>query len=205
MIGGLVLAAGAGTRFATDGSKLLAELDGRPLLEHAIAAQCAVTELARVIVVLGARADDVLAGVAFGRAEPVVCGGWAEGQATSLKYGVAALRCGAAEAGTELERVLVTLGDQPRLGSSIIARFARLDAGAGSGGALRACYGGRPGHPVLLGPDQLRALASVCGDRGARDLLGDAEPVECSELGCDFDVDTPEDLEAMRHEARTVI
>ena len=35
MIAGLVLAAGAGTRFG--GAKQLAELDGRPLLEHALA------------------------------------------------------------------------------------------------------------------------------------------------------------------------
>ena len=69
MICGLVLAAGAGTRFGGDGSKLLAELEGRPLLEHAVRAQTAVTALERVVVVLGARADEIQAAVDFGRAE----------------------------------------------------------------------------------------------------------------------------------------
>ena len=41
LICGLILAAGAGTRFGEQ-PKLLAELDRRPLLNHAIAAQCAV-------------------------------------------------------------------------------------------------------------------------------------------------------------------
>ena len=53
MIGGLVLAAGAGTRFG--GRKQLAELDGRPLLEHAVQAMTAAP-VGRVVVVLGALA-----------------------------------------------------------------------------------------------------------------------------------------------------
>src|SRR5205823_3560593 len=44
VIGGLVLAGGAGTRFG-GGSKLVAELEGRPLLEHAVRAPCAVPEI----------------------------------------------------------------------------------------------------------------------------------------------------------------
>ena len=51
VIGGLVLAAGAGTRFG--GRKQLAELDGRPLLEHALRAMTAAP-VGRVVVVLGA-------------------------------------------------------------------------------------------------------------------------------------------------------
>jgi CTP:molybdopterin cytidylyltransferase MocA len=59
VIAGLVLAAGAGRRFGPD-SKLLADLHGRPLLEYAIRAQCAVPELERVVVVLGAHASAVI-------------------------------------------------------------------------------------------------------------------------------------------------
>jgi CTP:molybdopterin cytidylyltransferase MocA len=88
---GLVLAAGAGTRFGID-SKMLAELDGRPLLEHAVAAQCAVGALDRVVVVLGSRADEIRAHVDFGRAEVVVCEQWPAGQSASLSCGASALR-----------------------------------------------------------------------------------------------------------------
>ena len=67
MIGGLVLAAGAGTRFGS--AKQLAELDGRPLLEHSILAMTA-SPVGRVVVVLGAGAEEVLAQVDLHGAEP---------------------------------------------------------------------------------------------------------------------------------------
>jgi molybdenum cofactor cytidylyltransferase len=190
LIAGLILAAGAGTRFG-DEPKQLADLRGRPLLEHAIAAQSAVRELERIAVVLGANAQQILGQVDFGRAQPVICEGWEAGQAASLRAGLAAL------AGTD--KVVVTLGDAPLITTEVIARFA------GEPGGARALYGGRPGHPVVLGPRQIRALSLLTGDRGARDLLRDGPQIECGEMCSGRDVDTPDDLEAIRHEARAVV
>jgi CTP:molybdopterin cytidylyltransferase MocA len=189
----LILAAGAGTRFG-ERSKLLAELEGRPLLEHAVAAQCAVAELERVVVVVGACASEVLERVDFMRAETVVCPDWSEGQSASLRCGVEFLT---REAG--VSRVVVTLGDQPRVSAELIARFVGEPPGT------RAVYGGVPGHPVILGPVQLRAIAGVRGDKGARELLGGGNTIECGDSSAVRDVDTPEDLEAIRHEARAVL
>ena len=194
MIAGLVLAAGEGTRFGAE-PKLLAELDGRPLLDYAIRAQCAVPALERVVVVLGAHADRLLERVEFLRAEPIVCGQWREGQAASLRCGVEAL------AGAE--KIIVTLGDQPLMAPELIARFTDQPAGA------RALYGGVPGHPVVLGPEHASAILALSGDRGARDLLRDGKEIECSGgetgHGPARDVDTPQDLEAIRSGARAVI
>jgi CTP:molybdopterin cytidylyltransferase MocA len=190
MIGGLVLAAGAGTRFGGE-SKLLASLDGRPLLEHAVGAICAVSALERVVVVLGASAQEVLARVAFGRAEPVVCSDWESGQAASLRCGLRAL--------PGVDRVIVALGDAPTITPAVVERFVDAEPGT------RAVYDGRPGHPVVLGPVEISALASLTGDRGARDLLRGGATIECSGLCSGRDVDTPEDLEAVRHESRAVL
>jgi molybdenum cofactor cytidylyltransferase len=190
LIAGLVLAAGEGTRFG-DGPKQLAELNGRPLLEHAVRAQCAVGELERVVVVLGAHAEDVLEHVEFDRAEPIVCEDWSAGKAVSLRAGLAAL------AGAD--KIVVTLGDAPLITAAVIARFAAEPGGT------RALYDGRPGHPVVLGAEQIRALSSLAGDRGARDVLRGAATIECGELCSGRDVDTPDDLEAIRHEARAVV
>jgi CTP:molybdopterin cytidylyltransferase MocA len=193
LICGLVLAAGAGTRFG-ERSKLLADLEGRPLLEHAVAAQCAVVELERIAVVLGAAAEEILARVDFMRAEAVLCPRWSEGQAYSLRCGIEHL----SRAG-HVNRVIVTLGDQPRVGSELIARFLGEPPGA------RAVYGGVPGHPVVLGPVQLRAISGLRGDQGARELLQGGKTIECGDSSAVRDVDTPEDLEAIRHEARAVL
>jgi molybdenum cofactor cytidylyltransferase len=193
LICGLILAAGAGTRFG-ERPKLLAELDGRPLLEHAIAAQCAVGDLERVAVVLGAYAEEILARVDFMRSEPVVCERWDEGQALSLRRGIEYLT-----ESPKVKKVIVTLGDQPRMTAEMIARFVGMPPGT------RAVYEGRPGHPVVLGPVQMRVIARLRGDHGAREILQGGGSVECGTLSAGRDVDTPEDLEAIRHEARAVV
>lgn len=191
MIAGLILAAGAGTRFGSE-PKLLADLDGRPLLEHAVGAQCAVSALERVVVVLGSHADEIVERVDFGRAEPVMCQEWSRGQAASLRCGVRTL--------PEAGKVIVTLGDEPLITPELIERFVGEPPGT------RAVYHGRPGHPVVLGGEQLRAIGSLSGDHGARQLLDGGRSIECAgrvDLG--RDVDTPEDLEMIRDEARPVL
>jgi len=182
VIAGVVLAAGRGSRFG-DAPKQLAELDGRPLLEHVVHAACAVPALERIVVVLGAHADAVRERVDLLDAEPVVCADWEAGQARSLRCGLEAL------AGAR--KVLVLLGDQPRVTPQVIARF--VDEPPGS----RAAYDGVPGHPVVLGPALLRAARTLEGDRGLRDLTR-WRLVECGHLASGRDVDTPEDLEALR-------
>ena len=84
-----MLAAGAGTRFG-DEPKQLADLEGRPLLEWAVRAQCDARVLERVVVVLGSSATRIRDAVEFGRAEVVVCPDWECGP-----VGVAAIRAGA--------------------------------------------------------------------------------------------------------------
>jgi molybdenum cofactor cytidylyltransferase len=189
-VAGLVLAAGGGTRFGAE-SKQLADLGGRPLLQWAVDAQCAVAELNRVVVVLGAHAEEIGQRLRFGRAETVVCPDWASGQAASLRRGLAALS-GAA-------RVVVTLGDAPLVTAAVIARFAREPP------RTRATYGGRPGHPVVLGRDEMMTLTSLTGDHGARDVLRGGPLIEVGHLCSGRDVDTPDDLEEIRDEARAIV
>lgn len=190
MIAGLILAAGAGTRFGEE-SKLLAPLDGRPLVEFAIRAQCEAEAIERVVVVLGAHADEVLERVDFDRAQPVVCDDWSTGQAASLRCGLRALDAA--------DKVIVTLGDAPLVTAAVVSRF--IDEPGGT----RALYDGRPGHPVVLEAEQIRALATLTGDHGARDILRGGPTIECGELCSGRDVDTPDDLEAIRDEARAVL
>lgn len=191
MIAGVVLAAGGASRFG--GAKQLAELDGRPLLEHAIGSIVAVPAIERVVVVLGARAEEIRAGVDFGATEVVVSDDWATGQSASLKTAIAAI------AG-EAEAAVITLGDMPRVTPQVIAAFADVAAEHGSSARARAVYDGVPGHPVVLGSDYFDAVAAIEGDIGARELLRSigVSEIECSGLCDAVDVDTPADLEGLR-------
>jgi molybdenum cofactor cytidylyltransferase len=178
MSAGLVLAAGEGRRFG--GPKQLARVDGRPLIEHALAA---LRNLDRVVVVLGARADEIRAGAELGRAEVVVCDDWAEGMGASLRRGLAAL----GDAG----EVVVVLADQPFITPDVVARVR-----AAPGDAARAVYGGTPGHPVVLRRALLARAGELRGDAGFRGAA--MTEVECGDLADPLDIDTRADLEVVR-------
>jgi molybdenum cofactor cytidylyltransferase len=191
VIGGVVLAAGGSRRFGSP--KQLAELDGAPLLQHAVDAMLGVPAIDAIRVVLGAHADEVRDAVELADAEPVICHQWQEGMAASLRCGVAAL--------DGCDWVIVTLGDQPRVTAQVIAAVVDRTKGARAGtGAVRALYDGVPGHPVALGRELLEQVAGLRGDVGARALLDHAvvRTVEVGRLASPVDVDTPEELEALR-------
>jgi molybdenum cofactor cytidylyltransferase len=191
LIAGVVLAAGGASRFGS--AKQLADLDGVPLLQHAVDAMLAVTGVDPVVVVLGAEAQRVRGAVDLRSARSVVCAEWAEGMAASLRCGVTAVG--------DCDWVIVTLGDQPRVTPQVIAAVRDEAASAAVGtAAVRAMYDGVPGHPVALGRAMLPRVARLSGDVGARELLGSATVRTFEAAGfCDpADVDTPEELEALR-------
>jgi molybdenum cofactor cytidylyltransferase len=155
----------------------------------------ATPAIERVVVVLGADRDEVAATADLGGAETVVCEGWREGIAASLRVGVEAL--------ADAEAIVVTLGDQPFVTREAIAAIA---AQVEAPEAARAVYEGRPGHPALIKRPLYDAVRSLRGDVGARDLLADAgvREVECGHLCRPDDVDTPGDLEAVRRRMEAV-
>jgi len=186
VIAGLVLAAGAATRFGSP--KQLALLDGEPLVNHAVGAQLGAGNIERVAVVVGAHGDEV-ATVLPAEVDVVRALGWTDGMAASLRAGIAAL--------DDADWIVVTLADQPGVTAQIVAMVGdhiapRLDA-------VRATYDGMPGHPVALGPALLARAGELEGDHGFRDLLVGARvrEVEAGHLGSAHDVDVPSDLEVL--------
>jgi CTP:molybdopterin cytidylyltransferase MocA len=188
---GLVLAAGAGSRFGGPVAKVLAPFRGRPLVEWPVAALRA-GGVARTFVVLGAEAEAVEAGADLGGAEVVRCPGWSEGLSASLRAGVAA----ASAAG--FTAIVVVLGDQPLLSGDAVTRILTTRS-PGEIDAIRATYAGIPGHPTLLESSTFPAITTLHGDAGARDLLRDPATrvhlIACDGLGRPDDADTPEALQ----------
>lgn len=189
-VAGIVIAAGGARRFGSP--KQLAQLAGKPLLEHALIA-AAQARLTPRVVVLGFEAERILEQVDLHGARPVVCERWQEGQSASLIAGLEAVPDAAA--------AVVTLGDQPLIAAAAIEGvIAARDPAAD---AVRASYSGRPGHPVLLERRALDRALRLRGDRGASALFGELEvrTVCCDGLGSPIDVDTPEQLARLERAA----
>jgi len=190
-VAGVVLAAGGGSRYGSP--KALVRLRGRLLVERA-ADLLAAGGCDPVVVVLGAAADQVLAAARLPRTgvRTVVNPDWPTGMGSSLRVGLAAVPA-------EAEAVVVTLVDTPGLGPESVRR---LVAAGGPDGAAQASYGGRRGHPVLLGRTVITEVAAAAtGDRGAGPWLA-AHPervqlVPCDGTGDPRDVDVPDDLAAV--------
>ncbi len=171
MIGAVVLAAGAATRFGSPKQRLLVE----EVLERVRAAG-----VGEVFVVTGAHDLDASA--------PVVhCPDWERGPGASLRCGLAALS-------DEAEAAIVVLADGPDLVAASIDRVVAAWRAHGDD-VLAASYGGQRGHPVLLA----RTAWDSVPDEGARALAPMLVP--CDDLGAPGDVDYPEDLpERLREE-----
>jgi CTP:molybdopterin cytidylyltransferase MocA len=187
-IGGAILAAGDGTRFG--GAKQLAELDGRPLIGHAMEALLAAPMVGRRAVVLGARAEENQARHDLSEWEVVIAEDWEDGISASLRAAVRAL--------SDCDAVVLLLADQPGVTPEVIALIAgELEHGAR---AARAIYDGAPGHPVLIARELFDEVLALDGDTGAKDLLAaeHARQIEVGHLAAADDVDTPEELEALR-------
>jgi CTP:molybdopterin cytidylyltransferase MocA len=180
-VAAVVLCAGAGSRFAGEGHKLLAKARGRPLVSWAVgAARDAALE--ETVVVMGAvDLTDVLPDdVTLLSNER-----WKEGQSSSLRVAVDwCARQGHTAA-------VIGLGDQPGL---TVAAWQSLAAPSPTPVAI-ATYGKRRGHPVRL-EAAVWPLLPVSGDEGARRLIA-ARPELVTEVPCEGDprdIDSREDL-----------
>jgi nicotine blue oxidoreductase len=165
MIGAIVLAAGASSRFGSAKQRLLVP----GVVDRARAAD-AVDE---VLVVVGAHQVET-------DAPTVRCPEWERGPGASLRCGLKALA-------PETEAAVVVLADGPGLSPASIDRVVAAWR-TGAGDVVAASYGGNRGHPILLAPNVWADIP----DEGARAL--EPVLVPCDDLGAPGDVDTPGDL-----------
>ena len=189
-VGAIVLAGGRSSRFGRD--KLTEPVDGRPLLDHAIAAVQAVAT--DIVVVAAPDANPVVPGGVHVAHDPVAF----EGPLAGLAAGFAALD-------PAVDRVVVVAGDMPSLMPAVLQRL--LDAVAsGSDAAILGLDGDTPPVPLALRRRRAQAAVGALLDAGERRLravsqvLG-AEVIPASTWRLDDptaktlrDIDTPGDV-----------
>jgi molybdenum cofactor cytidylyltransferase len=187
VVGGVLLAAGTSERFE-GGNKLLAQIDGEPIVRRA-ARTLIESPVAGTVAVLGHDADAVAAALDDLDVETRHNDAYREGQHTSVAAGVAAAR----ERGWDA--VVFALGDMPFVDPDTVERV--LDAYTdGEQTILAPEYEGQRGNPALFDATHFDALASVTGDRGGREIVEDSGTlVAVDDPGIHSDIDRPDDIQ----------
>ena len=186
----VVLAAGQSLRMGTN--KLLADVQGRPMIARTVSAIRPAVD--QMIVVTGrdqALVTAALAGQAVSFAHNPT---FADGLSTSLKRGLDAVP-------DDADAVLVALGDMPLVDAEIIGKLVAAFNPAEHRSICVPVYNGQRGNPVLWGRQHFEALKSLTGDKGARVLFDqsadDLVEVAMHDDAVLTDFDTPDALLAM--------
>jgi molybdenum cofactor cytidylyltransferase len=183
---GLLLAAGASTRFGAN--KLLHPLpDGRPIaLASALALRAALPQMLVVVRPDNAALAQLLAehGIAS-----VFATNAAEGMGASLVQGVASTM--------QARGWLIALADMPYVKPQTMTRVA--DALRNGAAIAVPAHQGQRGHPVGFAARFGTRLLESAGDEGARRILRDhaaeVQQIECGDPGVLADIDYASDLE----------
>ena len=188
----VVLAAGRSSRFGVGHHKLAQPLGDTTVLAQTLATAIA-TQLRTVVVTTAAFVDVARSSVA---ARDVVVlpdvgsdGGSQLGMGASIAAGVAA--------SPDSSGWLMLPGDMPMIrAATVLAVGSALDHHPVAFAQFRA----RRGHPVGFAAELYPELTALTGDEGARRVVAryPAFPVELDDAGILVDIDTEDDLEALR-------
>jgi molybdenum cofactor cytidylyltransferase len=190
-VAAVILAAGASTRFGSP--KVLAQLDGRTLLEHVLDAvrDAGIDE---IVVVLGHAADEVEDGIDW-LDEHLVRNPDPGLLSSSLQVGLAT----AADLDPPVKAAIVLLGDQPRVRPEVIHGLIAASRGAEERVVVPDYAEGGGANPVLVRREAFDLADEASGDHGLGPLLASREELvlRVPFPGSNPDVDTPADLDAL--------
>ena len=190
MVGTVILAAGASTRFGSP--KQLLVYDGDPLVRRAAKAALAAGT-SPVMVVLGANASIVAREISnLPGVRTIVNEHWQSGLASSLATGVRSLMETAG-----CDAVLVMLADQPGVDAKALKKL--IAAFDDKNRIIAASYLDTVGVPAIFGCEHADELMRMTGDRGAAQWLRDhrAQVTTVPLPEAALDIDSPRDAEQL--------
>jgi molybdenum cofactor cytidylyltransferase len=185
-IAAVILAAGRSSRMGRN--KLLLDLDGKPILCHAVD-QALGAGLNEIVVVSGHQASKVREALGDRAVKIIEAREHKLGMSASLKAGIHALS-------PKTEAALVMLGDMPQVSAPLIRQLIAAYNPLEGRSIVVPTVDGKRGNPVLFDRRYFEEMLALEGDVGARHLIG-AHDDQVAELAVGdaavfTDVDTPE-------------
>jgi molybdenum cofactor cytidylyltransferase len=175
-------------------NKLLADLDGKPIVKHVVEAALA-SSAGPVVVVTGHQAPDIRSVLSGCAVSIVFNADYSAGLSSSLKCGIRAVP-------DDCQGALVMLGDMPGVTSGDIDAIISLFAARAGSAIIVPTYAGKRGNPVLWPRAYFRELLELEGDTGAKALLrkheGAVESIALVTSAVLTDIDSPDDLARAR-------
>ena len=182
----LIMAAGESRRFGS--CKLLADIDGKPMLQHSIELAHS-TDASLIRIVTGRWHQEIKQAQTSGVIDDIDLiynSGWQQGLGSSIATGVSqiASRC---------DEVLVLLADQVSVSSEDIERLRLRDD---KNQIVCASYSQTLGPPAIFPAQFFPELEKLSGDKGAKALLAELTAIDCQVdvPNAAFDIDSPSDL-----------
>ncbi|WP_458096831.1 NTP transferase domain-containing protein [Roseomonas sp. WA12] len=192
-VAALILAAGRSRRMAPLNKLMVTDKAGQAMIARVV--DNALASRARPVLVVTGHEHEKVEEALSGR--PVLmthAEGYAEGLSASLKAGIAALP-------SDVEGVLVMLGDMPLVSTAMLDRIiAGFDPEEGRA-IVQPTFRGKQGNPVLWSREFFGEILSISGDVGARHLTGRhadrLHNVEMADDGVLRDFDTADTLKGL--------
>lgn len=199
LLGAVLLAGGASRRFGAD-NKLLAEIDGVPIVAR-VAREIAAGGVSELVVVTGAEHDAYMTALSGIPARFEANRDWADGIGSSIAAGVRALS-------DAPQGVFIVPGDLPNLSADVLRRLGSAFAEAGGRRVIVPVTAeGSQRNPVLWPRHLFAQLAALSGAKGGKSLLdslGEARvDVAFDDESLFADIDTPDDYARLIAGARS--
>jgi molybdenum cofactor cytidylyltransferase len=181
----VVPAAGASTRFGS--MKLVADVDGLPLLQRTLASLLDAGVARVVVVTRDGAAFPAVPALADPRVTTAVNPDPARGMFSSIQAGLGA-------AGGDV--VLVLPADMPFVSAATVEAVAAR--AAASGAVIVPAHGGRRGHPIAIPRRLCDRLATLAPEASLKEALAAVGAprleLDVADPGVVHDVDVPDDL-----------
>jgi molybdenum cofactor cytidylyltransferase len=192
-VGIVILAAGGSTKLGSP--KQLVQFKGKTLFRRSVESALACAP-ASLIVVLGARAEEILIESEGLPVEVVINDEWEVGISSSIKAGLARL----IELHPDIDAVIIMLSDQPFVDEKTIRSLFETHCASGKR-IVASEYNGVLGVPALFGRLMFADLMGLEGDAGARVIIRQSASENIATIPAPeaaFDIDTPQDLNRLR-------